>query len=473
MRRRRALTAALVAASTAGCGPEEPAFERASLAPGPNPFGPGEALWSPQPKRDHPLALALSPDCNKLYATLTGVEDEPGTEVAVVDVATGGVVRKIPVGASPAALALHPSGRFLVVVNRFSNFASVIDTEDDSVVAEVPVPFYTVDVVFTPDGRRAYLANRWKDSVLRWDVDTDGGFRVVGDSYSNVDPDLPMGIPVGQNPRDLALTEDGAALWVASPTAMTLSRIDTATEQEVTRVELGSPPGDVHVAGPWVLVPHIGRGSHHPPDEGPDTDGDGLPGDGTANVMFQDVQNEIAVLDLQGEIVHEYTSDSICCHDFRDVDPAHPEKGALLPPPDTWPASRLDHLPPKDRWIVAGALPERIAHHEGQLLVVYSGSNEVQRFDLAPDGSLAPRETAGGLFRTGMNPFDVVVCPSGDRAFVSERLGEHVTVLDLLQGPGHERRIRVGSPGEPEFPATDAELGEAVNFVTAAFTAGR
>lgn len=474
MRGRRSLTATLLALPgllAAGCAPgEEGGPERISLSPGPNPFGSGDPLWTPQPRRDHPLALALSAEGDRLYVALAGNEDEPGGAVAVVDLRTEELVRRIAVGSSPTALALHPGGRFLVVANRFSSFASVIDTRVDEVTHEIPVPFYTVDVVFTPDGRRAYLANRWKDSVLRWDVEAGDELRVLSDSYSAIPADLPAGIPVGQNPRDLALSEDGTSLWVASLTGMTVSLVDTSVDREIRRVALGSPPGDVHVAGGFAYVPHIGRGTQHRPDEGPDMDGDGAPGDGTANVMFQDLQNEIAVLDAQGDLVQEYTSDTICCHDFRDVDPDHPEKGAALPAPDTWPASRIAHLPPKDRWIVAGALPERVAHLGDRLFVVFSGSNEVQTFRMGAGGSLSPIEEAGGLFRTGMNPADVVVAPDGDRAFVAERLGEHVTVLDLAEGPGHERRVLVGSPLEPPFPATDAELGEAVNFVTAPLT---
>ncbi len=202
-----------------------------------------------------------------------------------------------------------------------------------------------------------------------------------------------------------------------------------------------------------------------------DTNGDGLPGDATANVMFQDLQNEIAVLDADGNRLHDYTSDTICCFDFRDVDPDRPDRGLALGPPDTWPASRLDFLPPRSSWIVACSLPEQMALAGNRLLVACSGSNEVQSFDVAADGALSARETAGNLFRTGMNPFDLVVSPDGNRAYVAERLGEYVTVLDLVAGPtAPQRRILVGDVSGGEFPASDAEIGEMVNFVTAPFT---
>ncbi len=108
--------------------------------------------------------------------------------------------------------------------------------------------------------------------------------------------------------------------------------------------------------------------------------------------------------------------------------------------------------------------------HDDELYVVYSGSNEVQTFQVTLNGDIIPRQTSGGLYRTGMNPADIVASSDGRRAYVSERLGEGITVLDLAMGPGAERRMVVGSPDEPAFPATDAEIGEAINFVTAPLT---
>jgi YVTN family beta-propeller protein len=468
MKRTLALVASAVVALGCSDG-EERAPELRSLSPYDNPFGPSDPLWAPQPRRDNPLEVALDRDGDKLYVTLQGVEDEPGDRVAVVDTGSERLLRKIRVGSSPTGLALHPGGRFLVVTNRFSNFASVIDTSTDEVVKEVGVPWYTTDVVFTPDGNRAYFTNRWKDSVLYWDVEAGQSFRVTGDNYRGKRPEDPVGIPVADNPRDLAVSPDGARLFVTSVTSLSLSVIDTGKNEELTRVNLRSPPGDVVATGSYLFVTHAGRGTHHRPDEGYDTDGDGKPGDGTANVMFQDLQNEIAVLDHDGELVWNAASDSMCCKDFRDVDAAHPEKGAALPAPDTWPASRIGFLPPEDTWLVACALPEQMSLSGNRLLVACSGSNEVQLFTVGGDGRLSTSQKAGGLFRTGMNPYGVVTHPDGKRAFVAERLGEYVSVLDLDAGPGKERRILVGDVRDGEFPATDAEIGEAINFVTAGF----
>jgi len=145
-------------------------FQRTDLEPPGNPNPHPE----PQPHRDHPLAAAITSGGQKLYVTLPGNEDQPGNEVAVVDVASRRVARRIRVGRSPSALALHPAGRFLFVLNRLSNYASVIDTQRDEVAAEVPLDFYCERIVFDQKGTRAYVSNRYLDQVLVLDVDPAG-----------------------------------------------------------------------------------------------------------------------------------------------------------------------------------------------------------------------------------------------------------------------------------------------------------
>lgn len=468
--------AALVLALCACGGAATPSWERVELAPDPNPLQPGDALWSPQPVRSRPRAIAVTPDGARAYVALGGREDEPVAEVAVVDLARARVVRRIEVGRSPWAIAVHPSGRFAVVLLRYANRAAVIDVATDRVLSEVPVPFYTEGIAFSPDGRRAFLANRWKDSLLTWDVEVAGGaFRVVRTSYDGLAEWEPAGIPVGTNPRAVVASAD--RVYVAAVAGLGVTAIDPADGAVVARTHLNAPALDLALLGDHLVVSHTGRGTGHQPAYGFDGDRDGQAGDGTANVMFQDLQNEISVLDARTlEKVRSYTSDTICCRDFRDVDPDHPGRGAALPEPDTWPPSRIDFLPPRDTWTVAGALPEALAILPGpagpELYVAYSASNEVQGFAMAADGSLAPLQTAGGLYRTSFNPMALAAVPGSRRLLVAERLADTLAILDLDAGPA-ATPVRVDlsvDPGAAPFPATDAELGEAFNFVTAPFT---
>jgi YVTN family beta-propeller protein len=165
-------------------------WTRDVLRPVPNPHPAPE----PQPWRDRPFDVVVSSDGAKVYISLLGSEMQPGSEVAVYEVASGSMIRRIPLkplgengpaGSSPLRLLLHPDGRHLLVGNRFSNFLSVIDTTRDEVTLEVPLDFYAQAMVSTPDGRRVYVANRYLDQVLVLDVAAEGeGFsaamRVLG-----------------------------------------------------------------------------------------------------------------------------------------------------------------------------------------------------------------------------------------------------------------------------------------------------
>ena len=146
-------------------------YEKTDLEPIPNPNPHPE----PQPNRERPNAAALTPDGRKLYVAQGGTAEKPGRHVAVFDVETRKVVRRIEVGSYPHHLALHPGGRFLVVLNRLSNYASVIDSQTDRVVAELPTDFYCMRLVFTADGRRAYVSNRYLDQVLVLDLEAGDG----------------------------------------------------------------------------------------------------------------------------------------------------------------------------------------------------------------------------------------------------------------------------------------------------------
>lgn len=450
-----------------------------SLPPEPNPFTPADPLWAPQPHRDRPRAVVVSPDGATLYVALPGLEDVPGDRVAVVDVRAGRVRKRIQVGRAPVALALHPGGDFLVVANLYSNFASVIDTRCDCVVASVPVPYYTSALVFAPDGRRLYLANRWKDALLTWQLSVSAArFTVSADDYSARDLDQPMGLPVSSNPSELAVSEDGSLVAVGSATGGAIDLIPGAGGAP-RRLRVGSPIGGLLLVGPWLVASHIGHGTGHPPAAGVDGDEDGSPGDGTGNVMFQDVQNELEVFALAtGESVFQLTSDTICCKDYRDVDPDHPTRGLAIAAPESWPPERASALPPRERWLVGGALPTRMARVASpepgftRFLVVMSASNQAQRFELElATGRLRAVDAPGALYDTGHAPIDVAASPDGRTAWVVERLGETVTGLDAVAGPGAPRTpLLVGDLSGGSFPATDVELGELFNAVTAPLT---
>lgn len=444
----KAVTWLFLALSFLACNhPPRAEFEHRTLRPYPPLFGPGDPLWTPQPHRDRPLRVAVTPDGRKAYVTLQGYEDQPGHEVSVVDLQTRSVLKRLSVGSSPTGVAVHPSGRFVVVTNRFSNWASVIDTATDQVTQDVPADYYLIDVVFTPDGRRAYFTNRWKNHVVRWDVSVTGDRFEVLNHRSSV-------LPASTHPRDVAVSADGTRLAVAGLDGLRVTLYELPSERRITEVNLRAPVNDVVFAGPWLIALTQGPGDGHPPLLGPDFDEDGRPGDSTANTNFQDQQNDIVVLRASdGAVVWRYTSDTICCRDFRDVSPDDPELGRFLPP--------------RELWIVRGAVPEAAAvcgHPTAPWLYVgYLGSSEIDTFQIdLGTGSLRP--AGHGSISFGPTSLACV----GEQAVVVTSLAES---LELVR-PNGERdgTITVGDQSGGPFPATDAEIGELVNIVTAPFT---
>lgn len=440
------MAAVLVAGAAAACEPE---WTPRSLEPYVNSFGPGDRLWSEQPVREKPTEVVVDAAGEKAYVALMGTFDTPGNAVAVVDLETGQATGRIEVGSAPGGLALHPDGRHLLVLNRLSNFASVIDTETDEVVEQVPTEFYAMEAVFTPDGREAWVTNRWLDAVVRWEVDpTPGSFSIQSTG---------LRLPVSPNPRDVAISADGKVVAVGAISGLDLTLVDVPSREVSATLSLGAPSNGVAIVGDLLVAATMSASTHHLPTEGPDSDGDGNPGDGTPNVNFQDLQNEIAVFRAStGDALKRYTSDTICCMDYRDVDPGDEGRYAEM-------------LPPREDWIVEGALPEQVTAVERggrtEVWVTYSASDQMQRFIADPaTGALTP----DGTFPTsGHAPHGVAV--AGDRVLVAHRLSETLGIYDADSGALlHD--VVVGDVTGGEFPATDAEIGELFFFVTAPFT---
>lgn len=399
------------------------------LEVGPNPFTEADPRWSPQPRRARPLEVVAREGV--AWVSLQGSVDEPGREIARIDLESGRLHR-VRVGASPTGLALHPEEDTLVVTNRFANWLSVVEGGRES--RRLPVDFYAIDAAFVGD--TLWVTNRWRDEVV-----------VLG--WPGGEP-LDR-LPTARNPGAIAVSEDGSRVAVASMTSLAVDVFEVAGRAGM-RLDLGAPANDVAFVGPWLVVATLSRSTHHPAHLGPDTDRDGRPGDGTPNTNFQDLQNELAVFDAVGVETWRYTSDTLCCADWRDVHPEDLARGG-------------DLLPPVDRWIVGGALPERLTWDGARLWVSYSGSNEVQPFavDLAT-GALTP----GPVWASGgHNPHGLA--RDGDRLLVVHHLGDSLGALDVGSG-ALAALYPLGQRDDPPFPATDAEIGQLVNNVTAPFS---
>ena len=85
--------------------------------------------------------------------------------MSVIDTATNTVTATIPVGVSPAGVAVTPDGHPRLRHQLARNTVSVIDTATNTVTATVPVGTTPIGVAVTPDGRHAYVTNRLEHCV--------------------------------------------------------------------------------------------------------------------------------------------------------------------------------------------------------------------------------------------------------------------------------------------------------------------
>ena len=83
----------------------------------------------------------------------------------MIKTATNTVVKTVPVGGNPMAVAITPDGTKVYVANSASNTVSVIHRPGNTVVATIPVGNFPQGVAITPDGTQAYVTNYGDNTV--------------------------------------------------------------------------------------------------------------------------------------------------------------------------------------------------------------------------------------------------------------------------------------------------------------------
>ncbi len=228
--------------------------------------------------------LTLSPDGARIYAThvypnlpplRTGLENRtpPESEITVIDARSAEVVDRIPLhsiagvfhlaisadGRLGAVAEFHPKNLIpLAHLEHGGAFAYTLTLFGAEVGRPVEIPLDELDryasqpfgVAIAPDGSRLYVTLGGSESVLAIDVPrllrfihtrqrpASGSFAQDLSASGNY---VAARIPVGQNPRGLALSEDGRKLFVANRLDDTISVIDTSTLRVATTIALAGP----------------------------------------------------------------------------------------------------------------------------------------------------------------------------------------------------------------------------------------
>jgi len=228
--------------------------------------------------------LTLSPDGSRIYAThiypnpsatRTGLENRtaPESEITVIDAASAVVADRIPLhaiagvfhvavsadGRLGAVAEYHPKNLVpLAHLEHGGAFAYTLTLFGPAVGKPIEVPLDELDryasqpfgVAIAPDTSRLYVSVGGSECVLAIDIPRLLHFihsrpRPASGSYVN---DLSASgsyvmarIPVGHNPRGLALSRDGRRLFVANRLDDTISAIDTRTLRVATTIALDGP----------------------------------------------------------------------------------------------------------------------------------------------------------------------------------------------------------------------------------------
>jgi len=171
-------------------------------------------------------------------------------------------IGNIPVGNSPAGIAIPTVGGFALVANKGGNSVSRIDLATSTVTATIPVPGNPTSVAITPDGTKAYVVQSTNcppppvPTPGPGPTPTPGGPTpgptpippctvAVIDTASNT---VVTNVTVGHEPFAAAMSTNGGFVYVTNRADDSVSIIDTATDTTIDEFPVGDTPEGI-VAG--------------------------------------------------------------------------------------------------------------------------------------------------------------------------------------------------------------------------------
>jgi DNA-binding beta-propeller fold protein YncE len=196
-----------------------------------------------------PHEIAVSPDGRRALVTNYGTPDDPGHTVSLLDLEQPHELVRIDLGAHnrPHGVAWYAPDR-AAVTSEGSRHLLLLDPLAHRVVAEIPTgQSGSHMVVVTRDGQRAFVSNIESGTTTAVDL---GSGRKLRD------------LDTGAGSEGIALSPDGAELWVAAGDAGRITVIDTQTLETRAGFALAGEPIRIVFAadGRIVLVSCAGSG---------------------------------------------------------------------------------------------------------------------------------------------------------------------------------------------------------------------
>lgn len=218
--------------------------------------------------------LALSADgtrlyCTHIYPAINARRGPPESEITVINTTTRRVVDRIPLRNSAGVFhpAIASDGQFgVAALLRPKNLVPLAHVEHggafvNSIVlfgpgfeTAIPLPIDELDRYFalpfstaiTPDRSKLFVSAAGSNTVTAINVPALLKFsrdasKATGNDLSASANYVTTRIPVGRNPRGIALAPDGRRLYVANRMDDTISVIDTGRAKVISTLDLGGP----------------------------------------------------------------------------------------------------------------------------------------------------------------------------------------------------------------------------------------
>jgi len=157
-----------------------------------------------------------------------------GNMVSVLDIATGQIVADIEVGREPRAIAVDHGRSRVYVADRLDLSISVIDTKTNTVIDQLLVDLEAFALAVNPVNGEIYAA------VTDALVGNSGGVQIFQADLSNAK--TPETITTANQPISLAVTPDGAKLYVGAFASQSVLVMDLATRNIEREIPLGAFP---------------------------------------------------------------------------------------------------------------------------------------------------------------------------------------------------------------------------------------
>jgi len=302
---------------------------------------------------------------------------------------------------SPFKMLVSPDGKSLFVTAHESNEFVIVDLESGKVKTKIPVGKWPHSISVSRDGKTAYVSNHWSQSVSVIDIDSE---KVIDT------------IEVGNGPSDLILDENNEFLYVNNSFAGNLSIININEGKEFRRIPTGNYPMGIAISpdGGKVFVTH-----RRAKPEG----------------FRKSPITELVVVDTRYKRVTER----------KEIHSAHIMEN-------------IDLTPSGDLALFTLIRPKNLVP-----------STQIERGFMITEGIGIIETHAGGKVaqllldepnRYFADPYDIVVAPDGEKAYVSHAGVDYVSVLDI-----NEIRKILAENNQDELNRIANHLGMSSKFV--------